>query len=322
MQQDRNVRAQMKSLPGFANEEERVQALLAIRASGETQEQIAEFAARNYNLTFRVAKMYATAYPELSVHDLCQEGYIGLIRAAKKFDPSRGIRFSTYATLWVRQSILRAIRTTMYRRPFRLTMPIEQELACMTRHLAEYAAQRQGLVTSDEQTALLCAWVVERKKIFGKRAAGNPLEKVRMLQSLQHTHIESMDAPIPGEDSTSTRWNVVACTEPAPDEQVMYHEARELALQITDQLVPFLAQLRESGVVRLPWHVDLYWRYMQNDPDHATLHDLVREFDCSRQNVHLVVVRIGRHVDMRFGYSHDVVAAAVRLCVATRSPPG
>ena len=58
------------------------------------------------------------AGPFMDEEDLVQEGYIGLLRAAKRFDPDRGIRFSTYARWWVRAQMTRAIDHTG--RPVRL----------------------------------------------------------------------------------------------------------------------------------------------------------------------------------------------------------
>jgi RNA polymerase primary sigma factor len=76
----------------------------------------------NLRLVVSIARRYALV-AQMPFADLVQEGTLGLIRATEKFDWRRGNKFSTYATLWIRQAIGRALTTTA--RPIRLPADLE-----------------------------------------------------------------------------------------------------------------------------------------------------------------------------------------------------
>lgn len=91
----------------MTRDEERALAYKA-RASGpEGMEARNEFVRRNMRLVVTIARRYTSE--DMPLPDLVQEGCIGLMRALDKFDPDKGFKFSTYASWWVRQAIVRSI---------------------------------------------------------------------------------------------------------------------------------------------------------------------------------------------------------------------
>ncbi len=85
----------------------------------------------NLRLVVHLAKGFRREEHGLTLEDLVQEGTVGLVRAVEKFDPGRELRFSTYATVWIRQSIARSIANKG--RVIRLPANVDQQLAALRR---------------------------------------------------------------------------------------------------------------------------------------------------------------------------------------------
>src|SRR5438067_5594773 len=168
---DLNGLAQSDSLRLYLREISRIpllsparEALLAERAELGDKDARNHLIEANLRLVVSIAKKYVGQ--GLTLEDLIEEGNLGLIRAASKFDYRKGFRFSTYATWWIRQAIVRAILeyTHMVRLPLHI-MEEARRVKCLMRQLyqelgseppPEMLAQRLGM--TGERVGQLLIW--------------------------------------------------------------------------------------------------------------------------------------------------------------------
>lgn len=179
----------------------------------------------NLRLVTSIAQRYQGR--GLAMEDLMQEGVIGLIRAAEKFNWRRGYRFSTYATHWVRQTILRAIANSG--RSIRLPAYVVDTIGRLTRLRGELE-NRLGRTPSRQELAHAASMTEEHL--------------IELLQSMVEP--ASLDAPVGEEGERSLAELIPAEESQSPSARVFRHAMQEEVVRALKSLSP-----REQDVLRL-----------------------------------------------------------------------
>ena len=249
-------------VPLLSAEEEAALARAAQAGDEDARRRLSE---ANLRLVVSVAKRYAGR--GLPFLDLIQEGNLGLMKAAEKFEPDRGFKFSTYATWWIRQSITRAIADQG--RTIRIPVHMVETINRM-RQATNQLVYQNGHEPTPEELA---------------KAMDMSVERVREIQRMAQEPA-SLESPVGEEEDSSLGDFVADENAEAPGKAA----DRAMVAQQINQALKSLTP-REEKVIRLRFGLD--------DGRPRTLEEVGRDFGVTRERVRQIEAKAIRKLHSR-----------------------
>ena len=213
-----------------------------------------ELIEKNMRLVLKIANDFLGR--GLSWDDLVSEGNRGLITAARRYDPGRGAKFSTYSALWIKQAIRQAIAEQS--QAVRVPIGTQQNARRIQRSAAKLE-QQLGRIPEDEEIAV---------------DAKLPLVTVQRLRNNRQADMQSLNDLSPGSDQDGTEFQDFFADEktPSPDQALLKLEDIEQLLELLDTLSE-----RERKVLRLRFGLD--------GETVLTLEEVGKQLKCTNERV-------------------------------------